>query len=293
MSISHILLVDDEKELLDVYLETLHEIKNTKMQIAGDGLEAYRKSRNQRFDLIITDFRMPRLDGVQLIRALRENGLNAQTPILLISGFPDEVISELKKEKLQDKVVILSKPVDPDFVLNFARNTLSMGTDNPPKEMTIDVQFINPFIASVIQVIRDMTGIQDIVGAKPYLLDKEKTPKVDISATIAVMSEHFNGNLALGFPLNTFLKISEIVLGEGSDKISDQNRDLVGELSNIIYGQTKKAWGSMGLSFYKAIPSVIDGSNHAINSQQEMPTILVPFSSSLGDFFAIIGLQKK
>jgi CheY-like chemotaxis protein len=52
----------------------------------ADGEEAWRESQIQRFDLIITDFRMPVMDGGELCRRLRATSDYALTPMILISG---------------------------------------------------------------------------------------------------------------------------------------------------------------------------------------------------------------
>lgn len=50
-----------------------------------DPLEALTLFSNDRFDLLITDYKMPKLDGLELIRRVRQT--NSEVPIILISGF--------------------------------------------------------------------------------------------------------------------------------------------------------------------------------------------------------------
>ena len=65
-----ILVVDDEDNLRDVLVEVLrrdgHEVDS-----AGDGDEGLRRAEAQRYDLLITDLRMPGLEGPELYRAVR------------------------------------------------------------------------------------------------------------------------------------------------------------------------------------------------------------------------------
>lgn len=65
-----ILVVDDEDNLRDVLVEVLrrdgHEVDS-----AVDGAEGLRRARERRYDLVITDLRMPGLEGPELYRALR------------------------------------------------------------------------------------------------------------------------------------------------------------------------------------------------------------------------------
>ena len=67
-----ILVVDDEDNLRDVLVEVLrrdgHEVDS-----AVDGTEGLRRARERRYDLVVTDLRMPGLEGPALYRALREH----------------------------------------------------------------------------------------------------------------------------------------------------------------------------------------------------------------------------
>lgn len=66
-----ILVVDDEDNLRDVLVEVLrrdgHEVDS-----AADGTEGLRRAGERRYDLVITDLRMPGLEGPALYRGLRE-----------------------------------------------------------------------------------------------------------------------------------------------------------------------------------------------------------------------------
>ena len=66
-----ILVVDDEDNLRDVLVEVLrrdgHEVDS-----AADGAEGLRRAQERRYDLVVTDLRMPGLEGPELYRALRE-----------------------------------------------------------------------------------------------------------------------------------------------------------------------------------------------------------------------------
>ena len=82
---STILLVDDEPDLLELYTDVL-EVMGYEVVQAHDGMEALEKARQQRPDLVVTDWMMPRLDGVELCgRLLQEPGLDG-LPIILHSS---------------------------------------------------------------------------------------------------------------------------------------------------------------------------------------------------------------
>ena len=81
-----ILVIDDEKQMLSVVQEAL-TLLGHKVEVAEDGLKGIQKFDNGSFDIVITDMRMPRLDGrgvVQHIRDFRKKSI----PIVGISGTP-------------------------------------------------------------------------------------------------------------------------------------------------------------------------------------------------------------
>jgi CheY-like chemotaxis protein len=83
--VSTILLVDDEPDLQELYTDVL-EVMGYQVVHALDGLEALEKARQQRPDLVVTDWMMPRMDGVELCqRLLQEPGLEG-VPIILHSS---------------------------------------------------------------------------------------------------------------------------------------------------------------------------------------------------------------
>ena len=85
-SIATILLVDDNSMGLMARKTVLQELGHRVItsQNAHDALEVCGK---QRFDLLITDYKMPKMNGVELIRELRK--LQPQVLVILISGFTD------------------------------------------------------------------------------------------------------------------------------------------------------------------------------------------------------------
>jgi CheY-like chemotaxis protein len=82
--LSTILLVDDEADLQDLYTDML-EVMGYQVIQAHDGLEALEKLRQQRPDLIVTDWMMPRMDGVELCTHILHDPELESIPIILHS----------------------------------------------------------------------------------------------------------------------------------------------------------------------------------------------------------------
>lgn len=62
-----ILVVDDDKTIRDLLYQTLTQFGTFQVELAKDGEEALRKIKESQFDLVLTDMRMPKMDGLQLV----------------------------------------------------------------------------------------------------------------------------------------------------------------------------------------------------------------------------------
>jgi DNA-binding NtrC family response regulator len=81
-----ILIADDDPRILLILRATLERMKDTfQIVSAGDGEEALAKVKDGPFDLVITDVRMPSLDGIELVEAIR--AMHAHTAVIWITAY--------------------------------------------------------------------------------------------------------------------------------------------------------------------------------------------------------------
>jgi CheY-like chemotaxis protein len=101
------LLVDDNRALAENLAEILRDV-GAEVEIANSGREAMETVAHQRFDCVLSDVKMPGMDGVELVRAvrLRDPGL----PIMLVTAYSGDQDLELARQ--QGLLAILPKPVD-------------------------------------------------------------------------------------------------------------------------------------------------------------------------------------
>ena len=83
---ARILLVDDNKLGLIARKSVLEE-QGHRITTASHGEEALERFSRDKFDMVITDYKMPRMNGLELIEQIRERA--ASLPIILISGYVD------------------------------------------------------------------------------------------------------------------------------------------------------------------------------------------------------------
>jgi CheY-like chemotaxis protein len=114
-----ILLIDDEKDLLElVSLELKDLLKGNEVKIdrAHDGLDAIIYITENKYDLIITDQKMPRMTGIEFINTMRniQSSINKESPVVILTGYLDQA-TELLKSK--ENILMVSKPFDSkDFI---------------------------------------------------------------------------------------------------------------------------------------------------------------------------------
>lgn len=78
-----ILVVDDEKPIRELICEAL-SMSGFETCEASDGIDALNKTRKMKFDLIILDINLPKIDGLEFLEKLRNDGINI--PMLLLSA---------------------------------------------------------------------------------------------------------------------------------------------------------------------------------------------------------------
>lgn len=107
-----LLVVDDEPSIL-VSLARELAIANLKVTTAASGEEAVAKINTRFFDLVMTDLRMPGIDGFQVLKATKQK--NPQTIVIILTGY-GAVEAAINALRLGADDFLL-KPCDPDELL--------------------------------------------------------------------------------------------------------------------------------------------------------------------------------
>jgi len=110
-----ILIVDDSRSMRKMVASVL-EGAGYQVSEAADGLEALEKAKGRKFDLVVTDHNMPRMNGVSLVRSLR--GLPQYDDVALII-LSTEAGAELKAQGRDAGATgWMTKPFDPAKMLD-------------------------------------------------------------------------------------------------------------------------------------------------------------------------------
>ncbi|MFM2049203.1 MAG: hypothetical protein RI955_1751 [Bacteroidota bacterium] len=170
----HILIVDDEKAIRKSLRDILEYEKYT-VEEAGDGAEAIKLIKNNAFDLVLCDIKMPKKDGLEVLEEAME--LNPDLPFVMISGHGNvETAVEAVKKGAFD---FISKPPDLNRLLITLRNAL-------------DKQNL---VTQTKVLKRKVTKTRDIIGdSKAIKKIKDTIEKVAITdARVLVTGENGTG----------------------------------------------------------------------------------------------------
>lgn len=139
-----ILVVEDEKEIADLITYNLKR-ENFDVSIAFDGEQALEKLRNEIFDIVILDLMLPKLNGLEICKIIRNNPKMHKTGILIVTAKTEEV----------DRILGLEMGADDYITKPFS-----------PREL----------IARVKAVLRRLKtdSSEQLIRIKDLLIDKEK-----------------------------------------------------------------------------------------------------------------------
>ncbi|MFM7646420.1 MAG: response regulator [Sphingomonadales bacterium] len=141
-------LVADDMQLNQYLISQLLGQHGATVVTVSDGVEALARCQEQRFDLIILDIRMPRLDGIETCRAIRKLGTaNSLVPIVALTAhmFEDE---QLNYFSLGMNAAVV-KPIDPESFLPLLQRlftnetpTVEYKTISSENELRIDLSYL-------------------------------------------------------------------------------------------------------------------------------------------------------
>ena len=151
-----ILIVDDEKIIRRTLREIL-EFEQYEVEEASDGVECLAKLKQQKYDVLILDIKMPKMDGMEALERIQI--LSPDTPVVMISGHAniDTAVDAVKKGAFD----FISKPPDLNRLLITIRN--AMDKSNLITE------------TKVLQRKVFKSKVQEIIGESPRIQQVKET----------------------------------------------------------------------------------------------------------------------
>lgn len=175
-----ILLVEDEAQVASFIRRGLREVDYT-VDIAADGEDAVFRAQTNDYDLIILDWKLPKMQGIDVLRTLRQDGLSI--PVLILTG----------RDSLQDKVVgldagaddYLTKPFGFEELLARVRALLRRRGDMIPTVLRVGDLEIDSLRHSVVRA-----GVEIELTSRGYALLEYLIRNADRVVTRTMLAEH-------------------------------------------------------------------------------------------------------
>ena len=117
-----ILVVDDEKFIRDIIADFL-TMEGYVVRTAEDGAAAADELRRARFDLVISDLKMPRMDGIQLFIAIRQRHPAMADRVLFVTG--DVIGPDAERFLADSRCRWLAKPFRLNELLRLAKEVMA------------------------------------------------------------------------------------------------------------------------------------------------------------------------
>ncbi len=221
---------------------------------AKDGPEAERRTQNQKFDVIIIDPQVPRINEGLFLKTLKtdRNTKNANIVLML----PDENWNIPAMLTVADQKLVA--PCALDLLVRALAKCLA--TPDAKADVSaggsfaVDARVLNAIVKASCFVCQQF-GIEATKFQKPQVQKKDGSWSGDIAATIDIKSQKFQGRLVLSFDQSVYLKLLENMLGEVQTAINAENADAIGELTNMILGNAKADFTEYNIAM--SIPKIL------------------------------------
>lgn len=154
-----ILIIEDEAAIRRVLTKILSEENDTyKVEEAEDGLQGLEKIKNDDYDLVLCDIKMPKMDGVEVLEAVKK--IKPEIPMVMISGHGDleTAINTMRLGAFD----YISKPPDLNRLLNTVRNALDK------KQLVVE----NKILKKKVSKNYEMIGKSDAINHIKDIIEK-------------------------------------------------------------------------------------------------------------------------
>lgn len=265
-----VLLVDDEPEIVD-FLKIILERHNIESVGVYSPMEAIALAEKETFDAIVSDFKMPKMTGLEMIAHIKGGKLNAQTPTIVLSGnLTDELLNRLEKLGIID---VMSKPPEIDILIRIIEKA---GRHRPKKTTTA-------YAPAIVHAFDDAFSetIKGHLGDKVQVLSPapmESIPsEIEFCGVVSIFGKRLSGMLAVSYQSGFTLEFASTLLGRApSDKELEIFETTTGEIAEqVAHVALPRIQKELGLSSLSVAPLIIAGKHAGVPLPATQPRVLI------------------
>jgi YesN/AraC family two-component response regulator len=246
-----ILVLDDEKIVLESVSRILED-EQYEVKTCRSGKEALEAFKDDSFDLLVTDLKMPGLDGIETIKLCSDR--DPDLSVIIITGYPtvDSAVSAMKLGALD----YIRKPFTPDQLTESVENAIAKRRSRSEKKGRDEAfDAVKAAISSTLSLKRVLNcaadGVTRLLGVKGgtvSLLDG-KTRELRILASSGLSQDYVNKG-----PVDSAKSISETVTEKKSSFVADVANDPRVQYPNDAIRE--------GVKSILSVPMIVNG--HAV-----------------------------
>jgi chemotaxis protein CheX len=140
----------------------------------------------------------------------------------------------------------------------------------------MDVKHITPFVLATKMVFKSMLNI-DMTMDRP-LLKNDKSASGDVTGVMGFVGDgEKKGVMCISFSRKGVLFVYKTLMGDDRSEIDPEVIDAIGELTNIISGQSRKELENAGVNLTASIPTVVVGKDVELHFTCKLPIVSLPF----------------
>jgi DNA-binding NtrC family response regulator len=258
-----LLIVEDKESMRDMLKQTL-EAEGYQVILARDGVEGIKKLSDERIGLVLTDLKLPKKDGFEVLRAVKQE--TPLLPVIVMTAFGTiETAVKAVKEGAYD---FLTKPFDMDHLLLLIKRALDanrlaaenillkeefadkiglpkiIGRSSPMQDITAKIQKVAPTNATALIHGESGTGKELFARAIHYLSNRKDAPFIAINSA-AIPRELLESEL-FGYEKGAFTgadarKLGKLELADKGtvflDEIGDMDLALQAKMLRVLQEQ--------------------------------------------------------
>ncbi|MCX6123314.1 MAG: response regulator, partial [Proteobacteria bacterium] len=261
--------VDDEPEIVE-FISLILDGHGISSVGVFDPTAGIAEAEKQIFNAIITDFRMPKMTGLEMISKIKSGGLNRSTPIIVLSAnLNDDLLERLEKLGVID---VMSKPPEIDVLLRILEKAGRRRTQVTGSHYA--QQLIDGLHSSFCRVMKnhldESLEIEPPVELQSPLLD------IEYSGMVTLFGRRLSGVVTISYqtgftaafgsallgrpPLGSELKIFEFTTGEIAEQIA-----------NFAIPQIER---DLGIHLVQLLPIIIQGRTTTIPLAASQPRVV-------------------
>jgi len=185
-----ILIIDDEAPIRRVLRDIL-ENESYQVDDAATGMEALQLIKDQEFDAVFCDIKMPEMDGIEVLEAIRKE---SDVPVIMLSGHGtiETAVEAIKKGAFD----FIPKPPDLNRLLITLRNALenkSLVTENKVLKKAVKLQHQMLGDSAPMLAVKDMIGKVAPTNARVLITGENGTGKELVARQLHELSQRSGG----------------------------------------------------------------------------------------------------